>query len=211
MQLTDEPDKRCYPLEDHLLCQKCHLLRLGLPVTGVPGFDCGGGSTLSSVSSAQLPLSGPISQFGGSAATGGAPSPLVGGVGGGGASESSGIHDMLSHQSVPSPSSSAYSFTSEHGGGTSRGSYHPGQQSISEGYISGSEQLNGSNTLNNTSNSRGTFAYNHQTPPGFTASHNHIAPRVPSNSSLQSNGSVNNYGAGSTGGFGHPNYHITDL
>lgn len=24
-QLTDEPDKRCYPLNDHLLCKKCHI------------------------------------------------------------------------------------------------------------------------------------------------------------------------------------------
>ncbi|CAG0912957.1 unnamed protein product [Notodromas monacha] len=28
MQLTDEPDKRCYPLKSHLLCQACHLCRL---------------------------------------------------------------------------------------------------------------------------------------------------------------------------------------
>lgn len=28
MQLTDEPDKRCYPLENHLLCRDCHLRRL---------------------------------------------------------------------------------------------------------------------------------------------------------------------------------------
>jgi len=25
MQLTDEPEKRCYPLDQHLLCQNCHL------------------------------------------------------------------------------------------------------------------------------------------------------------------------------------------
>lgn len=25
MQLTDEPDKRCYPLDSRLLCKKCHL------------------------------------------------------------------------------------------------------------------------------------------------------------------------------------------
>lgn len=28
LQLTDEPDKRCYPLENHLLCRDCHLNRL---------------------------------------------------------------------------------------------------------------------------------------------------------------------------------------
>uniref|UniRef100_F1L1R0 Wilms tumor protein 1-interacting protein n=1 Tax=Ascaris suum TaxID=6253 RepID=F1L1R0_ASCSU len=26
MQLTDEPEKRCYPLNAHLLCKKCHLI-----------------------------------------------------------------------------------------------------------------------------------------------------------------------------------------
>ncbi len=30
MQLTDEPDKRCYPLESSLLCHTCHLRRLGI-------------------------------------------------------------------------------------------------------------------------------------------------------------------------------------
>ncbi|VDN02642.1 unnamed protein product [Thelazia callipaeda] len=31
MQLTDEPEKRCYPLNDHLLCKNCHMhwLRTG--------------------------------------------------------------------------------------------------------------------------------------------------------------------------------------
>jgi len=29
MQLTDELDKRCYPLHGALLCQYCHLQRLG--------------------------------------------------------------------------------------------------------------------------------------------------------------------------------------
>jgi len=28
MQLTDEPDKRCYPLSEHLLCRGCHLSKL---------------------------------------------------------------------------------------------------------------------------------------------------------------------------------------
>jgi len=28
IQLTDEPDKRCYPLNDHLLCKTCHVQRL---------------------------------------------------------------------------------------------------------------------------------------------------------------------------------------
>ncbi|GFR24135.1 LIM domain-containing protein jub [Trichonephila clavata] len=30
LQLTDEPDKRCYPLDGHLLCRDCHLNRLEL-------------------------------------------------------------------------------------------------------------------------------------------------------------------------------------
>ena len=27
MQLTDEPEKRCYPLGDHLLCRNCHIVK----------------------------------------------------------------------------------------------------------------------------------------------------------------------------------------
>lgn len=28
MQLTDEPDKRCYPLEGRLMCRGCHIQHL---------------------------------------------------------------------------------------------------------------------------------------------------------------------------------------
>ena len=28
MQLTDEPDKRCYPLGEQLLCRSCHVNQL---------------------------------------------------------------------------------------------------------------------------------------------------------------------------------------
>lgn len=28
MQLTDEPDKRCYPLDNRLMCRACHIQRL---------------------------------------------------------------------------------------------------------------------------------------------------------------------------------------
>lgn len=30
MQMTDEADKRCYPLDDHLYCHTCHIKRLHL-------------------------------------------------------------------------------------------------------------------------------------------------------------------------------------
>jgi LIM domain-containing protein len=36
MQLTDEPDKRCYPLDQHLLCRPCHLNRLRLISASTP-------------------------------------------------------------------------------------------------------------------------------------------------------------------------------
>lgn len=36
MQLTDEPDKRCYPLEGHLLCRPCHVNRLRLLSMSTP-------------------------------------------------------------------------------------------------------------------------------------------------------------------------------
>ena len=29
MQLTDEPDKRCYPLGESLFCKGCHVQQLG--------------------------------------------------------------------------------------------------------------------------------------------------------------------------------------
>lgn len=28
MQLTDEPDKRCYPLNGRLMCRSCHIQHL---------------------------------------------------------------------------------------------------------------------------------------------------------------------------------------
>lgn len=28
MQLTDEPDKRCYPFDGHLMCRACHLQKI---------------------------------------------------------------------------------------------------------------------------------------------------------------------------------------
>ena len=45
IQLTDEPDKRCYPLGETLLCQVCHLRRLNLHKDdkNVSPRDSGGG------------------------------------------------------------------------------------------------------------------------------------------------------------------------
>lgn len=31
MQLTDEPDKRCYPLAGRLMCRNCHIQQLQHP------------------------------------------------------------------------------------------------------------------------------------------------------------------------------------
>uniref|UniRef100_A0A0M3HTH2 LIM domain-containing protein n=1 Tax=Ascaris lumbricoides TaxID=6252 RepID=A0A0M3HTH2_ASCLU len=41
MQLTDEPEKRCYPLNAHLLCKKCHLIwaRTGGDKQPITDFD----------------------------------------------------------------------------------------------------------------------------------------------------------------------------
>lgn len=41
LQLTDEPDQRCYPLDGHLMCRSCHIQRLNhlprqIQVIGVP-------------------------------------------------------------------------------------------------------------------------------------------------------------------------------
>lgn len=44
LQLTDEPDKRCYPLEDTLLCHGCHLRRLNINADHLPAGFGGGGS-----------------------------------------------------------------------------------------------------------------------------------------------------------------------
>lgn len=30
MQLTDEPDKRCYPFEGRLMCRSCHLQKIAM-------------------------------------------------------------------------------------------------------------------------------------------------------------------------------------
>lgn len=39
MQLTDEPDKRCYPLDGRLLCRPCHIQRLTL--RNSPNYNVG--------------------------------------------------------------------------------------------------------------------------------------------------------------------------
>lgn len=39
MQLTDEPDKRCYPLDGRLLCRPCHIQSLTL--RNSPNYNVG--------------------------------------------------------------------------------------------------------------------------------------------------------------------------
>ncbi|KAK6178369.1 hypothetical protein SNE40_013165 [Patella caerulea] len=34
MQLTDDPDKRCYPFDEHLYCRSCHILKLNQQFPG---------------------------------------------------------------------------------------------------------------------------------------------------------------------------------
>jgi len=58
MQLTDEPDKRCYPLHGALLCQCCHLRRLSDSYQAAISSDDAGSSRSQRSSS-----SGHVSQW----------------------------------------------------------------------------------------------------------------------------------------------------
>lgn len=39
MQLTDEPDKRCYPLNGRLMCRSCHVQHLNSDMHSTSGLQ----------------------------------------------------------------------------------------------------------------------------------------------------------------------------